>query len=92
MKNLRTLIKLNKQKLDDLLNQIKIIEEKKVKENQLLNEARKEDLYNQFTELKKIKITLNNRQKAEKIMKEKEAVKYLDEFNTIRFNKNKPNN
>jgi hypothetical protein len=136
MKSLRTLIKLHKQKLDDLVKQINNLEDlkrvheaslKKLK-SEILVELKKfmgteyafmldnymksaedreiklkaeikaldkeiavlrEELSEQFAELKKFEIALQNRINAEKEIERKAEVKSLDEFNSIKYAKDK---
>ena len=136
MKSLKTLIKLHKQKLNDLLKQINNLEEKKNiheaslkklkieilaelkkymgteyafmldnymksaedRERKLKSEIKafeeqiailREELALEFAELKKFEIALQNRVSAEKEIERKAEVKSLDEFNTIKYVKDK---
>lgn len=136
MKSLKTLIKLHKQKLDDLLKQINNLEEKKSihesslkklkteilaelkkymgteyafmldnymksaedREHKLKSEIEalreqitilREELASEFAELKKFEIALQNRVNIEKEIERKAEVKSLDEFNNIKYAKDK---
>ena len=136
MKSLKTLIKLHKKKLDDLVKEINNLEEKKSAHEAKLKKLQAEilvelkkylgteyafmldnyiksaedrehklkeqikgfeeqiavlrtELAEQFAELKKFEIALQNRINAEKEVERQAEVKDLDEFNSIKYNKNK---
>ena len=136
MKSLKTLIKLHKKKLDDLVKQINNLEEKKniyetrlkklqaeilielkkytgteyafmldnymksaegreqkfkeqIKEFEQQISVLRAELAEQFAELKKFEIALQNRINIEKEKERQAEVKNLDEFNSIKYAKDK---